>query len=68
MKQESEGEVNRIQNWEIQWSQGALQMELAAAMRYFHKLFHLIRATGRKALSVNETICEADDSSIHSRQ
>ncbi|VDP91665.1 unnamed protein product [Echinostoma caproni] len=43
-------------------------MERAATVGNFRKLFHLIRVTGRKALGVSETICEADGSPIHNQQ
>lgn len=43
----------------------ASEMERAGATGTSHKLFHLIRATIKKASDVSETICVTDGSSIH---
>lgn len=53
---------------EIWWTERAREMENAAASGNTRKLFHLIRATGKKRPGVSETICEMDGSLIHNRK
>lgn len=53
-----------LETW---WSQRASEMKHAAAMGNYRKLFHFIRATGKKNIE-GETIYKADGSPIHNHQ
>ena len=53
---------------EAWWNERAAEMESASAVGDYRKLFHLIRATGKKRLGVSEVICEADGSTIYDLQ